>query len=177
MLYKRRSIRLKNYDYSREGYYFVTICPQDRKCLFGDIVNGEMKINEMGKILNQAIQQTPIIRDNVKIDVFQIMPNHVHIILIITYCGRGVMHYAPTAQLKSPSQTLGSIIRGIKSITSKQIRIMMNNREFPVWQRNFYERIIHSEKELNQIRFYIQMNPSRWERDRNNADYVSQSKK
>ncbi len=169
---KRKSIRLKEFDYSSNGAYFVTICTQDREMLFGDIINGKMVLNKMGKIVDQAIQQTPEIRKNVQIDIYQIMPNHVHIIINIVgaYCNTPLRldKYPQSKLFQSPSQTLGSIIRGIKSVTAKQIRITMDNPQFPVWQRNYYEHIIRNEKDLDEISQYIINNPLMWGRDRNN---------
>lgn len=176
--FNRHSIRLKGFDYSSNGMYFVTICTKDREYLFGDIVNGKMVLNGMGQVINQVIQKTTKIRKNVQIDIYQIMPNHVHIIVIISN-RRGVLHTPQdmnpshykgefNSPLQSPSQTLGSIIRGIKSMTTKQIRIITGNFEFPVWQRNYFEHIIRNEIELLKIRDYIKLNPAMWERDRNN---------
>lgn len=90
----RRSIRLKGYDYSQAGAYFITICTKDRQCLFGDIINGEMILNEMGKIAYDEWLKTPELRPNVSLDVFAIMPNHMHGIIVINddNTGRGELH-------------------------------------------------------------------------------------
>ena len=84
-VHHRRSIRLKGYDYSQEGIYFVTICIQDRKCLFGEITDGEMLLSALGTIAYREWMQTPEIRKNVELDAFVVMPNHIHGIIIINY--------------------------------------------------------------------------------------------
>ena len=80
----RRSIRLQTYDYADEGAYFVTLCTAHRECLFGEVVNGEMHLSDVGKIVLEEWTQTAIIRPNVELDAFVIMPNHVHGIIVIT---------------------------------------------------------------------------------------------
>jgi putative transposase len=183
----RRSIRLQRYDYTRGGAYFVTICTQNRECLFGNVVNGQMVLNDAGRIVVNVWINTPELRPNVKLDEFVVMPNHFHGIVVIVEPCRGVLHYkdiwhggvwqyAPTegqpdqsntSKMRSPSQTLGAIIRGFKSAATKRIN---ESRDTPVkiWQRNYYEHIIRHDDEFNRIREYISVNPARWETDREN---------
>lgn len=182
---KRKIIRLPAYDYSREATYFVTICAWHKEYIFGEIVNDEMKLNDLGNIANDEWIKTPIIRPNVILDDFVIMPNHIHMIFEINR-RTGVLHtpvdesldagsvqtmgriqYAPTAEFKSPSQTVGAIIRGYKSTVTKQINKII---PIPVWQRNYYEHIIRDDNDLNRIREYIQNNPKNWRNDRNNPN-------
>ena len=112
ILHNRRSIRLNKYNYSKPGYYYVTICTYKKKHLFGTVKNDEMVLNEFGKIVQNEWNKTEQLRDNVDLDQFAIMPNHVHGIIIIR---RGVLQYAPTSRFYSPSQTLGAIICGFIS--------------------------------------------------------------
>jgi putative transposase len=91
-IHHRRSIRLKGYDYSQAGAYFITICCEDRICRFGEIENGEMKLNEMGLIAFNEWLKTSEIRQNVELDVFVVMPNHIHGIIILNDMGRGELH-------------------------------------------------------------------------------------
>ena len=158
----RKSIRLKGYDYSREGAYFVTICAQNRECLFGEIVDDKMVLNKYGEIVKNEWQRTGDIRPNIETDCFVVMPNHVHGIINIR---RGVLQYAPTNGFKSPSQTIGAITRGFKSTTTKQINILRDTHGQCIWQRNYYEHIIRGEKDYNRIHEYIQNNPLKWELD------------
>lgn len=190
--HNRNSIRLKEYDLPREifkrgmrlnsanlivshgvnsqaGAYFVTICAHNRDCVFGNIVNGEMHVNDVGNIVKSEWIKTGKIRRNVVLDSFVIMPNHLHGIIIIIEIdnGRGVSQYAPTTKSKfqSPSQTLGSIVRGFKATTTKQINKLRNSPGSPVWQRNYFERVVRNERELNRIREYIQNNPFNWNKE------------
>lgn len=138
---KRKQIRLKEYDYSQQGYYFVTICTQNRECIFGNVGVGrdrpdgakpEMVLNEMGKIVQSVWESLPK-HHPVKLDQFQIMPNHVHMIIIIRN-GTGIARRASTGGSRpAPTeykQTLGFIIGLFKSEITKRIRIITNNPEF-----------------------------------------------
>jgi REP element-mobilizing transposase RayT len=190
-IHHRKSIRLEEFDYANPWWYYVTICSDNHRCIFGDIKNGKMILNNYGTIVKDEWLKTPSIRKNIDLDYYVIMPNHIHGIIIIerrgelnSPQGRGVkdlpldkdindlptkknkgrMQYAPTEnKFKSPSQTLGSIIRGFKSAVTKQIRIngLINFK----WQRNYYEHIIRNERDLYNIRRYIESNPLKWELD------------
>lgn len=169
----RRSIRLKEYDYARNGAYFVTICAYNHQCLFGEIVNGEIQLKEFGQIVYDEWLQTAKLRSNVVLDVFIVMPNHFHAIFIINDNGRGVLPYAPApATFRSPSQTVGAIVRGFKSAATKKINEMRNTPGLEVWQRNYYEHIIRNENKRNLIRQYIVNNPLKWGFDRENPANV-----
>lgn len=164
----RRSIRLKGYDYSQTGTYFVTVCTHNKEYLFGDIVNGEICLNKYGRTIETEWLATPNLRDNVKLDTFIVMPNHFHGIILITR--RGVSQYAPT--FRSPSQTVGAVVRGFKSAVTKQINKMHGALSMPVWQRNYYEHIVRNEDKLNHIREYILNNPLQWQFDRENTERI-----
>jgi len=178
-LNNRRSIRLKEYDYSTPWWYYVTICAFERKYLFGKIIKGKMVLNEFGKIVEEEWLRTKEIRNNVDLDYDVIIPNHLHGNIIINSRGElnspqelnstgnnesGRMRYAPTnVNLKSPSQTLGAIIRGFKSKVTKLIKELIGDPELKIWQRNYYEHIIRNELDLQNIRNYIELNPLKWE--------------
>lgn len=162
---------MAGYDYSTFGYYFVTICTHKRECWFGEIVGGKMVLNTSGIIVEMVLTMLPK-RHDVKMDEFQIMPNHVHMIVNIV----GAHHDAPDkhpweiqlqqrAIRESPLRRslLSTIIGYFKMNSSKMIHAM--NPNVCVWQRNYYERIIRNERELNQIRKYIRDNPANWEKD------------
>ena len=173
-IHHRRSIRLTEYDYSQAGLYFITICTQNRECIFGEIVDdgkGTMicALNEYGGIAEKEWIKTSAIRPNIRLDVFVIMPNHIHGIIEINAAdGKGTMHRAPTAEQfgKPTSNTIPTIIRGYKSSVTKQINILRNKPGVPVWQRNYYEHIIRNEKSCYQISEYIQTNPLKWQNDK-----------
>jgi Transposase IS200 like. len=170
-LHRRHSIRLRGYDYSQPGAYFVTICTQNHESLLGEIVDEKMRLNTFGRIVEHEWLRTPILRPNVVLDVFVVMPNHFHAIVMITDNGRGVSQYAPTANqppLRSPSQTIGAIVRGFKSVTTKRINQTRQMSDAQVWQRNYYEHIIRGEEEANRIRQYVVHNPNCWAEDKDN---------
>ena len=168
---KRRSIRLQGYDYSQAGAYFVTICTQNRQCLFGNIVDGEMVLNEYGSVIRTCWVEIPVHFSETKLDLFVVMPNHVHGIVWLN--GRGTACRAPTTgeQFGKPvSGSLPAMIRSFKSAVTKQINEMCNTPGAKLWQRNYYEHIIRNNNELNRIREYITHNPARWDMDRENPD-------
>jgi len=168
----RKSIRLKDYDYSQAGSYFVTICTNDKGCVLGEIINGEMHLNDIGRIVESEWMKTGKIRKNVILDSFVIMPNHLHGIIFIIEMdnGRGTVHRAPTTEqfAKPTSNSIPTIIRSFKATATKQINQLRNSPGNPVWQRNYFERVIRNEKELNRIREYINSNPYNWNEDNNN---------
>ena len=171
MIHHRRSLRLKDYDYSQAGAYFVTICTYKKESIFGEIVNGEMISNRYGEIAENEWLKTAELRKNVELDEFIIMPNHFHCIIVITE-GRGVLQYAPTEIFRSPSQTVGAIVRGFKSATTKHINQIRNTPRASLWQRNYYEHIIRNEKDLLDIQEYITNNPLKWDLDSENPENV-----
>lgn len=164
--YSRRSIRLKGYDYSQPGMYFVTICTNEMSSLFGRIVSGEVFLNRFGFIAQEELIGLQSIYPNIEIynDEFVIMPDYIHVILWI----RNVGATEPVARKPIPGLTqksLGSIIGQYKSRVTKRINQQRNTPGKPVWQRNYYDRIIRNEKELHNIKKYITENPLRREED------------
>ena len=162
----RRSIRLKDYDYASPGEYFVTVCPHDRQCLFGEIVDGEMMLNESGLIVVGEWKRSSIIRQEIEIDSFVVMPNHLHGILVVSdYC-RGGSRTAPTAKRKPLSRIIGAF----KTVSTKRVNILRRTPGAPLWQRGFYEHVIRDTDNMNLIREYIITNPARWALDRENPE-------
>ena len=165
--YRIKSIRLKHWNYSLNGIYYVTICTKNRECWFGDIVNGEMKLSRVGKIIANEWVETERIRSYVQLDEWVIMPNHFHGIVIIdndnVVCnvethGHVSLQTEHTNKFGPQSKNLPAIIRGFKGTTTKQIHLA-GFHDF-AWQSRFYEHIIRNEYELNRIREYIFNNPS-----------------
>jgi REP element-mobilizing transposase RayT len=168
----RRSVRLPGFDYARPGWFVVTICTHDRRLLLGEIVNGEMQLNTCGDIVLEAWLETEQVRPNIWLDACVIMPNHLHGIIAITQDGRSADEAdrsefgRPRPHLfSSPSQTLGSIVRGFKATTTARIRRALGQPNAAVWQRSYYESIIRSERHLANVRRYIATNPPRWPDD------------
>ena len=177
----RRSIRLKGYDYTHAGAYFVTICTHDRQCLFGEVVDGIVQLNAFGEIVRDEWLRTADVRPNVELDTFVVMPNHIHGIIVLrdndgrgTLHGRGTLQRAPTIEQfgKPTSNSIPTIVRLFKSATTKRINERRGTPGSPVWQRNYYEHIIRHEESLNRIRQYILDNPLSWAMDRENPDAV-----
>jgi len=166
----RRSIRLKGYDYSQARAYFVTICSQGRKCLFGDVFDGEMRLNDVGTMVLDVCYKIPEHFPHTDIDKYVVMPNHFHGIIVINSDGRGMACHAPThRQFAKPiAGSLSTIVGSFKSAITRQINLISNTPGHPVWQRNYYEHIIRSEEEMDHIREYIINNPLKWEYDENN---------
>lgn len=177
----RRSIRLKGYDYSQEGLYFITICCQDRACLFGRIEDRKMVLNEAGKIAADCWNAIPEHFANVILHAYVIMPNHVHGILEIVPPIRAKNlsplqrddqedgkanndSPIPSPQPKGTSKTIGSIVRGFKIGVTKWMR--QNTSVHDVWLRNYYEIIIRNEQAYSTISDYIANNPANWDSDR-----------
>jgi REP element-mobilizing transposase RayT len=171
-IHHRRTIRLQGYDYSAGGMYFVTLCIKGRKRLFGNIFNEKMDLNDAGKAAHEYWNGIPLHFPHALLDEFIVMPNHVHGIIVLevdnhsSRClpipgGVGANNYSP---LRGTSRTIGSIVRGFKIGVTKWIRA--NTAIVEVWQRNYWERIIRNEEELNETRKYIQNNPAQWENDK-----------
>ena len=168
-IHHRRSIRLKEYDYSQAGAYFVTIVAWQREVLFGEIVNGEMVLNDFGKIVSKKWQWMETQYEYVELDAWILMPNHLHGILIIHDDGRGGSRPAPTPIKHKP---LGGLIGAFKTVSTKQINLLRDTEGQVVWQRNYYERIIRNEPEMDRISRYIESNPSMWVDDDENPNRI-----
>lgn len=173
----RRSIRLKGYDYSQAGAYFVTICTQDRVYLFGEVVDGEMRLNEWGEIVRQCWFDIPAHFPKAALDEFVVMPNHIHGIIVLVDSPVGATHASPLpTQPRGPQrQSIASIVGSYKSAVAKRINQQRGTPGAPVWQRNYYEHIIRNDESLNRIRQYIAENPLRWEVDRENPHFAGET--
>ena len=173
-IYNRRSIRLKEYDYSQCGYYYVTICIHNRECNLGKVVNGKIQLSKIGEIVKNEWLNTKQIRKNIDLDEWVVMPNHIHGIIVINdvlfhvgaHCNAPLQTNNKN-QFGPQSNNLGAIIRGFKGVTTKRIH-SIGSCGF-LWQRNYYEHVIRNEIELNWIREYIINNPLQWELDEDNS--------
>ncbi len=172
-IHHRKSIRLNGYDYSQDGVYFITIITQNKKCIFGDIINNEMRLNDIGQIVKKYWLEISNYFPNITLDEYIIMPNHIHGIIIVDYCrgdpcGRPGRGQAVPLQNRS---SIGDIIGAYKSLVANaclNIYKSKNKIMEKLWQRNYYEHIIRNEKSLNKIRKYIFNNSLKWEFDENN---------
>ncbi|MCJ7620538.1 MAG: transposase [Anaerolineae bacterium] len=164
---RRRPVRLKGYDYSQPGAYFVTICADRQACLFGEVRDGRMRPNDHGRIAWRCWEDLPRYYPHVRIDSFVAMPNHVHGIIVLTEIGVGAgLRPAPTESgMGFRPHALPEIVRAFKAFSARRINELRNMSGGRVWQRSYYERVVRNEEELNRIRQYIAENPSRWSED------------
>jgi REP element-mobilizing transposase RayT len=158
-IHHRRSIRLKRYDYSQPGAYFITICTHQRECLFGEIIDGQMQLNQFGKIVQYHWHNLEKYHSHIQLDEFVVMPNHFHGIIIIN------KKLDTDTSIDIQQTAIPEIIRGFKTFSARQINKIRHQSSVPLWQRNYYERIIRDEEELNQIKKYIINNPLNWTKD------------
>ncbi|MBI5049457.1 MAG: hypothetical protein HZC11_00925 [Nitrospirae bacterium] len=181
-IHHRQSIRLKGFDYSQAGAYFVTVCAWNRECLFGEVVDGGMRLNESGIIIQDIWNTTPNHFENIELDEFMIMPNHCHGIIVINRRGEVSSPDSEKSENKKGGgtpplrkNTLGQIVAYFKYQSSKRINQIRNTPGNPVWQRNYYEHIIRDDNELTRICEYIINNPLQWAEDENNPVNIKTS--
>jgi len=164
--YSVDTTRLPGWDYSSPGTYFVTICTKKHWCYFDQVIDGKMQLNRLGQIVKEEILKTERVRNNVLVDSWVIMPNHVHLIINITGSNhvetprRGVS----TNKIKQwKPGSLGVIINQIKGACTRRIRKSLN--PYFAWQPRFYDHIIRTEQDLENLRLYMQTNPEKWRDD------------
>jgi len=184
----RRSIRLKGFDYSSEGAYYVTVVAWRRECLFGEVVNGDVRLNKVGKIVEWEWLELTKRLSYVTLGAHMVMPNHFHGILFI-HENVGATQQGPNkSRLNIESMqtistdgidgsplprgpkpaSLGAIISQFKSRATKRIWKIPEFKDTPIWQRNYYEHIIRDEKDLQNKTDYINANPLLWDEDDEN---------
>ena len=179
-LHHRRTMRLPGYDYAQEGAYFITICTHQRACLFGEVTDGEMALNEIGKIAQDEWLRSATVRAEVVLDAFCVMPNHLHGVVMIR---RDVSAAVVGATGRSPLQSernrvphacgpgrrsLGALIAGFKAAATRRINEARSTPGQAIWQRGYYDRIIRDDDELAGITEYVLGNPRSWTADREN---------
>lgn len=189
---ERKNQRLKNYDYSSAWYYFVTFCTKGRIDYFWEIQDGEMILNEYGDMVQQSFIRTQEIRKEIDIDEYIIMPNHVHVIIIIQNpVGNAGMRSKPGGNhdsgphacgpyeneiLSKTKNVLSNCIQWLKAHITKEIRQNYEDYKF-AWQKSFHDVIVRNQDQLDKSREYIRMNPSKWSEDINNSINIQPWKK
>ncbi len=166
---RKNSLRKPGYDYASDGAYFVTICTHQRLHFFGEIENGEMRLSKLGEIVADCWLQIPSHHSMVDLDVYVVMPNHIHGIVIINHDDRrGMIYHAPTTRefSKPVAKSISSIIGTFKAAVTRSVNLLPNAPETPIWQRNFHDRIIRNQREYEIIATYVENNPTLWEQDR-----------
>jgi len=181
---RRRSIRLDGYDYAEPGAYFVTVCTQGKECLFGEVVDGGMRLNPWGEIVWETWERLPCHYPSVESDAFVVMPNHVHGVIFLVGAGfkPARANDSPRNDTEAESRRAGfkpaptirrglpEIVRALKTFSARRIN---ENRETPgvrVWQRNYYKHVIRDDAEWNLVREYIAHNPECWGEDAENPN-------
>ena len=167
-------MRLRGYDYSSQGAYFITICTYQRACIFGKIIDDQMQLSPFGQIAKDCWQQIPTHFPNVDLNEYVIMPNHLHGII-------GIKYPVADGQLKTTEKfgnmmrpgALSTIVRSFKSATTRQINILRDAPGTPIWQRNYYDHIIRDAVSYEQIQHYIRHNPLSWQIDQLHPDNPS----
>jgi REP element-mobilizing transposase RayT len=168
-IHHRRSIRLKEYDYSSAGVYFVTICTAGKTCLFGTVEQGIMLLNDYGRIVDEEWHRTGTLRPDITLDAFVVMPNHVHGVIVIHDPRRGTARRAPTSTFgKSIPNSLSTIVGAFKSAATRRINAIRDTIGAPLWHRNYYEHVIRDERDLQAVREYVTLNPMGWDKDEEN---------
>ncbi|MDP8203233.1 MAG: transposase [Candidatus Tenebribacter mawsonii] len=151
-LNKRKKNRLQNYNYSNTGYYYITICTKNFVEYFGEISNEIMELNELGKIADSKCREIPNHYDNIEIEIYKVMPNHIHLIIILKKINNETE--------KKQYGLISTVMKSLKGIITKEIR---KSFDIPFeWQRSFYDHIVRNEKSLHRISSYIKHNELKW---------------
>jgi len=171
-VHHRKSIRLKDYDYSKEGMYFITICTKDRECILSKIVDREIILSEYGKIVNECIFKISIIYKDVNVDEYIIMPNHIHMVINVGVAYHATQDLRDISIHQKSKMIIPKIIQQFKTATIKIANRYsqgagLHGMQPLQWQRNYYEHIIRNEKAYFEICEYIKYNPLNWENDSN----------
>lgn len=182
-IHHRRSIRLRGYDYSQFGAYFITICTQNRECLFGDIVEGEMVLNDAGKMVNRWYCELGNKFPDIQCGEMVVMPNHIHFIVInvgVDLVGADLRVCPDSGEQQGEQQgehtgsPLQRVVQWFKTMTTNEYIRGVKSKKWPrfdkrLWQRNYWEHIICNENEYQRIARYIRNNPAQWEQDQLNT--------
>ena len=176
---------MKGYDYTSAGAYFVTICTQERACLFGDVADGQVRLNDAGKMVERVWSELTGHYPGVELDEFIVMPNHMHGIIVLVGAGPRACPdqmglHTPTGQPRgvAPTMSLPDVVHRFKTLTTKLYADGVHQSHWPpfagrLWQRNYHEHIIRDEADLARIRRYITDNPARWTEDPDNPQSVA----
>ncbi len=168
---RRQKLRLRDYDYRQPGFYFVTLCVCNRMCLLGEVVDGAVRVSDAGECVEKVWSGLPGHYANVSLDSFVVMPNHVHGIIQLIDVGAGLVTGLKPATT-GVTHGLPEIVRAFKTFSARPINSLRRMPCAPVWQRNYYERVIRNEAELLRVREYIASNPLQWALDAENPANV-----
>ncbi|MFA6008520.1 MAG: transposase [Desulfobacteraceae bacterium] len=167
----RKSIRFNNYNYAKNGTYFITLCTQNREHTFGTITNRTMILNDLGSFVQKTWHDLPNHNPSVDLNAFVIMPNHIHGVVVIESKRADMGHFG-TGLEPGPTHGLTEIVRQLKTFSSKRINQFRQTPGIQVWQRNYFEHIIRNDEEWNSVREYIMFNPAKWDEDVENEQRI-----
>ena len=169
---ERKQVRLRDYDYSQAGGYFITICTYNREYLFGHVINYHMALNETGRIVRQWWLKLEDRFTNVKLENYVVMPNHIHGIIMVPEKENevGAIHELPlrSGMIPRRQMLIPKVVGYFKMNSAKYVNRLRGVIGISLWQRNYYEHIVRNESELSRIREYIQNNSLKWDLDREN---------
>jgi putative transposase len=168
----RKPLRLKGWDYSSPGAYFVTICTYKKQCILGAVDNGAMQPNYSGELVRECWEALPNHYPFLNNQIFIVMPNHVHGIIMLA----GENRRSGSKPDPTKSNSLSEVIRGFKSHSSRAVNEARHSQGTTVWQRSFYEQIIRTEKEYREIGEYIVYNAAKWDNDSENPYLLNTSR-
>lgn len=166
----RKANRLRHYDYSQSGAYFITVCTKDQKCLFGPVSDSKMQLNVLGQIVINTWLEVIESNSNVTSDYSVVMPNHFHAILNIENdeLEKKLLISDKESEQRRKTMLLSKIVGRFKMRSAKRINQARNIPGEALWMRSYWDRVIRNEEELMKIREYIQNNPLKWELDKLN---------
>jgi len=185
---RRRSVRLRGYDYAGCGAYFLTLCSLNREGVFGCVHDGAVRLSPVGRIVVEEWLRTPAVRPGVRLDAYVLMPNHLHAVVwmpptigsIVGAHSVGAHSSAPSlgpdpcgsvrAANTRPPRSLGSLVAGFKAMSTKRANEVLDSPGARLWQRNYHEHIVRDEADLARIRRYIEDNPAHWDLDMENPE-------
>lgn len=184
----RRSVRLRDYDYTQPGAYFVTICAADKQCVFGSVNDGHVTLNNSGRSVEECWLAIPQHFPLARLDAHIVMPNHLHGVIVISHelvnpdlrgeaFVREISEYQQTEEqmlrpyaldnhpLGTVPGSVGAIVQNFKSVSTRKINKASGGAGVSVWQRNYYEHVIRDQRSLDDVRQYILANPWNWPQD------------
>jgi REP element-mobilizing transposase RayT len=173
--FRRRSIRLPGADYTAAGGYFITICTAERREIFGKVENDQAVLSSLGEIVRACWVQIPEHFPAATLKEFVVMPNHLHGIIGLTVGARYIVPFVRTARTPERFQkpvkgSIPTIVRTFKAAVARQARKELGVQDDPIWQRNYFERVLRDGKEYADASRYILENPQRWEWDKENQE-------
>ena len=167
---RRRSVRLPGHDYIGPGGYFITICTDRRRPLFGEVAAGEMRLSALGAIVREEWLRTPSVRPGVEVGTWAVMPNHIHGIVVRPGdpAAEAAVRAHSCAPLHRRPRSLASFVAQFKATAARRINALRGTPGALVWQRNYYEHVIRNGPAWMAITAYIEENPALWPYDRDN---------